>query len=49
VNKKNIKSTSSVSLDNVSISYGNSVAVKNVFCDIEKNKVTSFIGPSGCG
>ena len=43
MNKKNIKSTSSVSLDNVSITYGNSVAVKNVFCDIEKNQVTSFI------
>ena len=49
MNKKNIKSTPSVSLDNVSIRYGNSVAVKNVFCDIEKNQVTSFIGPSGCG
>ena len=49
MNKKNIKSTSSISLDNVSITYGNSVAVKNVFCDIEKNQVTSFIGPSGCG
>ena len=49
MNKKNVKSTPSVSLDNVSITYGNSVAVKNVFCDIEKNQVTSFIGPSGCG
>ncbi len=49
MNKKNLNSTSSVSLDNVSIKYGNSVAVKNVFCDIEKNHVTSFIGPSGCG
>ena len=39
----------SVSLDNVSIQYGNNVAVKNVFCDIKKNQVTSFIGPSGCG
>ena len=39
----------SISLDNVSIKYGNSVAVKNVFCDIKKNHVTSFIGPSGCG
>ena len=39
----------SVSLENVSIKYGNSVAVKNVFCDIKKNQVTSFIGPSGCG
>ncbi len=39
----------SVILDNVSISYSNTIAVKNVFCDINKNKVTSFIGPSGCG
>ncbi len=39
----------SVSLDNVSIKYGNLLAVKNVFCDIRKNQVTSFIGPSGCG
>ncbi len=39
----------SVSLDNVSIKYGNSIAVKNIFCDIKKNQVTSFIGPSGCG
>ena len=42
-------SSISVSLDNVSIKYGNSVAVKNIFCDIKKNQVTSFIGPSGCG
>ena len=42
-------STVSISLDNVSISYGNSVAVKNVFCDVKKNQVTAFIGPSGCG
>ena len=49
-NKKLINDSSiSVSLDNVSIKYGNSVAVKNIFCDIRKNQVTSFIGPSGCG
>jgi len=49
-NKKLQNDTSiSVSLDNVSIKYGNSVAVKNIFCDIRKNQVTSFIGPSGCG
>ena len=48
---KKIKTDSSISilLDNVSIKYGDSVAVKNVFCDIKKNQVTSFIGPSGCG
>ena len=50
LNKKHSKeSNTSISLDNVSITYGDSTAVKNVFCDIEKNQVTSFIGPSGCG
>ena len=49
-NKKSLNSSNiSVSLDNVSIKYGNSLAVKNIFCDIKKNQVTSFIGPSGCG
>ena len=49
-NKNSLNSTNiSVSLDNVSIKYGNSLAVKNIFCDIKKNQVTSFIGPSGCG
>ena len=38
-----------LSLDNVSISYGGSIAVRNVFCDIPRGKVTAFIGPSGCG
>ena len=38
-----------LSLQNVTISYGNFEAVKNVFCDIPRGKVTAFIGPSGCG
>jgi phosphate transport system ATP-binding protein len=38
-----------MSLDNVSISYGGYAAVRNVFCDIPRGKVTAFIGPSGCG
>ena len=38
-----------LSLDNVSISYGGYAAVRNVFCDIPRGKVTAFIGPSGCG
>ena len=49
-NKKSLNANNiSVSLDNVSIKYGNSLAVKNIYCDIKKNQVTSFIGPSGCG
>ena len=38
-----------VSMQNVTISYGNSAAVRDVFCDISRGKVTAFIGPSGCG
>ena len=38
-----------LSLQNATISYGTNEAVKNVFCDIPKGKVTAFIGPSGCG
>ena len=38
-----------LSLDNVSISYGGHEAVRNVFCEIPRGKVTAFIGPSGCG
>ncbi len=35
--------------ENLSVSYGGTLAVKNVFLDIPKNKITALIGPSGCG
>ncbi len=38
-----------ISLDNVTISYGNYPAVRNIYCDIPRGKVTALIGPSGCG
>ena len=38
-----------MSLQNVTISYGKFEAVKNVYMDLPKGKVTAFIGPSGCG
>ncbi len=38
-----------ISLQNVTISYGNSEAVRNIYCDIPRGKVTALIGPSGCG
>jgi len=38
-----------LSLQNVTISYGSFEAVKNVYCEIPRGKVTAFIGPSGCG
>jgi phosphate transport system ATP-binding protein len=36
-------------LENVSISYGTNVAVRGVYMEIPRGKVTAFIGPSGCG
>jgi phosphate transport system ATP-binding protein len=38
-----------ISIQNATISYGSFEAVRNVYCDIPKSKVTAFIGPSGCG
>ena len=38
-----------LSLQNVTISYGNTEAVRNIYCDIPQGMVTAFIGPSGCG
>ncbi|MCG9892041.1 MAG: phosphate ABC transporter ATP-binding protein PstB [Thermosynechococcaceae cyanobacterium MS004] len=35
--------------ENLSVYYGNTLAVKNVFLDIPKNQITALIGPSGCG
>ena len=37
------------SIEDVSASYGNNVAVKRVDLEIQKNLVTAVIGPSGCG
>ena len=48
-NSHQSKSKTCISFDNVSISYGNYEAVKNIFFDIPKSKVTALIGPSGCG
>lgn len=39
----------SISLENVSIRYGISTAVRGVHMDIPRGRVTAFIGPSGCG
>ena len=35
--------------ENVSVYYGNFLAVRGVYLDIPKNKIVAFIGPSGCG
>ena len=38
-----------MSLENVTISYGKFEAVRNVYMEIPHGQVTAFIGPSGCG
>jgi phosphate transport system ATP-binding protein len=35
--------------ENLSVFYGGTLAVRNVFLDIPKHKITALIGPSGCG
>ena len=34
---------------NLDLYYGEKHALKNVNLDIKTNKITAFIGPSGCG
>jgi phosphate transport system ATP-binding protein len=36
-------------LDNVTVSYGDKPAVRDVTFDIARNEITALIGPSGCG
>ena len=40
---------SKISAKNVNVYYDDVQALKDVSVEIEKNAVTSFIGPSGCG
>lgn len=35
--------------ENVSVYYGSTLAVRDVFLNIPKNQIVAFIGPSGCG
>ena len=37
-----------IEVQNLSFFYGEKEAVKNVSLNIEKNKITALIGPSGC-
>ncbi|TCD57215.1 phosphate ABC transporter ATP-binding protein PstB [Synechococcus sp. BS55D] len=48
-NSQQVSEDTCISLQNVTISYGSYEAVRNVYCEIPRGKVTAFIGPSGCG
>jgi phosphate transport system ATP-binding protein len=41
--------TAAVTLDDLSVTFGTHVAVRNVTMEIPANKVTALVGPSGCG
>ena len=47
--KNELKNNTSISMENVCISYSGKEAVRNIYCNIPKSKVTALIGPSGCG
>ncbi|WP_320674692.1 phosphate ABC transporter ATP-binding protein PstB [Prochlorococcus sp. MIT 1341] len=49
VTKTKEENSNTISLENVTISYGSLEAVKNIFFQIPKDRVTALIGPSGCG
>ena len=37
-----------ISVKNLDLYYGDFKALKNINLEIEANKITAFIGPSGC-
>ncbi|MEO0540266.1 MAG: phosphate ABC transporter ATP-binding protein PstB [Cyanobacteria bacterium P01_A01_bin.105] len=45
------KTTTDIALkaEKISVYYGSTLAVKDVYLDIPKNQIVAFIGPSGCG
>ena len=43
------KRMSKISIKNMNLYYGDFHALKDVNLEIEANKITAFIGPSGCG
>lgn len=44
-----VTAKSAFQAEKVSVYYGNTLAVKDVYLDIPQNQVVAFIGPSGCG
>ncbi|MEB3884680.1 phosphate ABC transporter ATP-binding protein PstB [Lyngbya sp. CCY1209] len=45
----NSSNTSLLNVENVSVYYGEALALKDVNMEIPKNQITALIGPSGCG
>ncbi|RPI76834.1 MAG: ATP-binding cassette domain-containing protein, partial [Desulfobacteraceae bacterium] len=38
-----------LSVENISVGYGNGSILKNIHAEFARNKVTALMGPSGCG
>ena len=41
--------TKTIEVNNLSVFYGDTEAIKKINMDINEGSVTAFIGPSGCG
>ncbi|MGC9527352.1 MAG: phosphate ABC transporter ATP-binding protein PstB [Limnospira sp.] len=46
---ENSSNQSLLNVENVSVYYGETLALKDVNMEIQKNQITALIGPSGCG
>ncbi len=44
-----MKKGGNISVKNLTIKYGDKVAINDVSIELIEGKVTAFIGPSGCG
>ena len=44
-----MKKGGNISVKNLTVKYGDKVAIKDVSIELIEGKVTAFIGPSGCG
>lgn len=49
IKDESMKKTTSISVKDLNLYYGENQALKHVSMEIYKNQITAFIGPSGCG
>lgn len=48
-NASDTRTETILNVENVSVYYGSSLALRDIYLDVPKNQITAFIGPSGCG
>ena len=49
IEKFDLSGDTAVSVKELNLYYGNFHALKSIYLDFPKNKLTALIGPSGCG